>query len=846
MGTGWRRARSALGFGACASLPPELDDDPLANSESACPRFESRNAPSPTVQNAGNADSSRILQAQSPRANCGVDSPRSEVRSPRLQCQISPRHYQAERLPSPREAASGCVPPPSPRSPSRLNLIRNGIRSSKSSCPICLETMKAGNGHAIFTAECSHSFHFQCIASNVRHGNLICPVCRGKWKEVPWQAPLKEQHIGAPRIRHGNAIPRRHIVRDEDALRSAEEEQRRLDPVLRILDDSIASFRGHRQSYSQEPTVYDDDEPLDSSSRPSEGQTSGETGDTEFEFTGQSSNEVFEFKDFSEGTSDRAGQMEISLHPEVEAVAAGRASELFTVLVHIKAPPAREKQNCSEPGANYDSGNGKVMDPTCRAPIDLVTVLDVSGSMSGTKLSLLKRAMAFVISNLSPADRLAVVAFSSTAKRVFPLKRMVPEGQRSARRVIERLLCTGGTNIAEGLRKGAKVLEDRRDRNPVASIMLLSDGQDTYSLSSRGPTPFPTEEQRRSTRQSTRFGHVQIPVHAFGFGFDHDAATMHTISEESGGTFSFIQTESLVQEAFAQCIGGLLSVVVQDVRLTVSAASLGTKLKTVHAGSYETSVADDGSQATVTLGDLYAEEDRDILVELQLPAVKSANPMNLISVNCSYKDPVSRQSRRATEKFVSILRPDSAGEAPLNLKVEKQRIRLRTAQAIAEARTLADGGEMSGAQKVLDNAKAELQNSVAAIRTRDRSLYLALEAEITEIQARMSNKQTYERSGRAFVLSAQSSHFRQRATTRGESFENYSREYQTPSMADMVIRSQTLSESDILLPSNSSTSAQPQSETSAWRAAEKLAKVAMMRKSCTRISDLHGFENGGF
>jgi len=313
--------------------------------------------------------------------------------------------------------------------------------------------------------------------------------------------------------------------------------------------------------------------------------------------------------------------------------------------------------------------------------------------------------------------------------------------------------------------------------------MLLSDGHDTYSVSSRGSVLFPIHEQRRSAN-------VQVPVHAFGFGVEHDAATMHSISEETGGTFSFIQTVGLVQDAFAQCIGGLLSVVVKDMSVTVSACA-GTKLKNFHAGSYETCVVEDGSQGTVNLCDLYAEEERDILVELELPAVNSAsNAMNLISIRCFYKDPVSQRNFKSREHSLSILRPKSRDGTPVapNLEVEKQRTRLRAAQAIAEAKTLADQGDMADAQRILQSAKTELQQ----IRTRYRPFSLALEAEITEIQARMTSTRTYERSGRAFVLSAQSSHFRQRATTRGQSFQNYSMEYQTPSMTDMVLRSQSL------------------------------------------------------
>jgi len=759
MGSGWRRARNALGLSVCASFPPEELDD----LDSGDPRSERRRGP--------------------PVSSTGANR----------EIAVLPETVSKNLIPS------------SPR----LNLSGNEIRTLKGCCAICLEAMKPGYGYAIFTAECSHSFHFPCIVSNVRHGNLICPVCRAKWKEVPWQVPVKEaenNHIGTgattPIVINANLQNRRrhNIARDDEAaLRTAEEEQRRLDPVLRRIDDSIASLRVCRQSLTQEPAVYNDDEPLDSISnfQQNEGQTSLQPDDDqEFEFKGS----VVDPEEISDQAAKNVRKMRIALHPEVEAIAATEASENFTVLVHVQAPSASEASKKQ----NYEiCERNMVIDPGCRAPIDLVTVLDISGSMSGMKLALVKRAMAFVISNLSPADRLSVVVFSSTAKRVFPLKRMAPDGQLEANLVVEQLLCAGGTNIAEGLRKGAKVLEDRRQRNPVSSIMLLSDGHDTYSLSSRGLVLFTSHEQRRSSIHSMRHGHLQIPVHAFSFGIDHDAATMHKISEDSGGTFSFIQTEDLVQDAFAQCIGGLLSVVVQDVIITVSSCA-GTKLKSFHAGSYETCVAEDGSQGTVNLGDLYAEEERDILIELKLPAVNCAsNPMNLISVRCCYQDPVSQRNFNSREHSLSILRPESRDGAPvvLNLEVVKQRTRLRTAQAIAEAKTLADQGEMSGAQRVLQKAKIELQLT----RTGDHSFSLALEAEITEIQARMTSKQTYERSGRAFVLSAQSSHLRQRATTRGESSENYSREYQTPSMENMVRRSQTLSATASSNPTSNST-----------------------------------------
>ena len=137
---------------------------------------------------------------------------------------------------------------------------------------------------------------------------------------------------------------------------------------------------------------------------------------------------------------------------------------------------------------NINSGNGGG-GISGRVPVDVVTVLDVSGSMRGPKLDLLKQAMMFVLSVLGPDDRLSIVTFSDVAQRVLPLVRMGHEGKERAARAVSDMVAHGGTNIAEGLMKGLRVVEERREMNPVTSVMLLSDGQDTTVVSSRAGMP---------------------------------------------------------------------------------------------------------------------------------------------------------------------------------------------------------------------------------------------------------------------------------------------------------------------------------------------------------------------
>ncbi|KAI4384049.1 hypothetical protein MLD38_009820 [Melastoma candidum] len=630
------------------------------------------------------------------------------------------------------------TPSPSSRG---LKLSGSGSKSSSSSkhtCSICLNKMKQGGGQAIFTAECSHSFHFQCIASSVKHGNKICPVCRAKWKEVPSQAPCPNDlqgrlPIGPSRWQHDDLLAM--MARRRDAHRR----------------HVVPRFQ------SPEPSMFDDDELLD-----------------QLTLTAEKNSEN------SLASGGQSSAVQIKSYPEVSDLPRSTSCDDFSFLVNIKAA-----------GTSRQTTTG-----SCRAPVDLVTVLDISGSMAGTKLALLKRAMGFVIQNLSSSDRLSVIAFSSTARRLFPLRRMSDTGRQEALQAVNSLVASGGTNIAEGLRKGAKVISDRKQKNPVASIILLSDGQDTYTVPASNDRRLHQGTNNHPLIPPTILGSdamgFQLPVHAFGFGTDHDASAMHSISEISGGTFSFIETEAVIQDAFAQCIGGLLSVVVQELQVRIECVHSGMQLVTLRAGSYPTRILLDRRTGIIDIGDLYADEERDVLVSVNIPSGSPSLPETpLPRVKCVYKDPLTMESVTTFGEEVSIGRPEVPGkEVGMSLEVDRQRNRLRAAEAMARARAFAEQGDLNGAISILENCRRLLSESASA-KSLDR-LCIALDAELKEMQERMASRHVYEASGRAYILSGLSSHSWQRATTRGDSTERSSlvQAYQTPSMAEMLTRSQ--------------------------------------------------------
>ncbi|KAG6514658.1 hypothetical protein ZIOFF_025027 [Zingiber officinale] len=258
-------------------------------------------------------------------------------------------------------------------------------------CAICLEPLSCvdGNtdfvsGQKIFTAQCTHAFHFPCIASNVRHGSVACPICRAQWSQLPRELTVP------PAINNS-------------------------DPILRILDDSIATSRFNRRSFLR-TTQYDDDDPV------------------ELEATAEANNH----------------RLRLTIIPGLLQTAE---------LLRQTTTPSRQKRTYLSVKLSYQQA------------ADLVLV----ASPNGPHLRLLKQSMALVVFSLQPIDRLAIVTYSTTATRALPLRRMSSQGKQAALQVIDRIFYLGEAEPAEGLRKGLKVLEDRTHRNPLAYILHLSD-----------------------------------------------------------------------------------------------------------------------------------------------------------------------------------------------------------------------------------------------------------------------------------------------------------------------------------------------------------------------------------
>ncbi|KAI3690253.1 hypothetical protein L2E82_48232 [Cichorium intybus] len=82
--------------------------------------------------------------------------------------------------------------------------------------------------------------------------------------------------------------------------------------------------------------------------------------------------------------------------------------------------------------------------------------------------------MKSIVSSLSSRDRLSIVRFLSYSKRLLLLRRMTMNGIRAARRIVESMaVLEGSSNSKDAVKKAIKFLKDRREKNPVSTIVLL-------------------------------------------------------------------------------------------------------------------------------------------------------------------------------------------------------------------------------------------------------------------------------------------------------------------------------------------------------------------------------------
>jgi Mg-chelatase subunit ChlD len=193
-----------------------------------------------------------------------------------------------------------------------------------------------------------------------------------------------------------------------------------------------------------------------------------------------------------------------------------------------------------------------------KSNIDLICLIDKSGSMQGQKMNLLIESFNNILEYLGDNDRLSIIVFDNQALRLTPLLRMTQDGKNKTLQALKTVYANGGTNIGSAFAMALNLMMKRRKVNSVTSVLILSDGIDGNAENS--------VKQLLNDNQSKL---STFTINTFGYGNDHDPKMMSALAQLKDGSFYFIDKLETIDEVFVDCLGGLISVVAQNVNIEI-------------------------------------------------------------------------------------------------------------------------------------------------------------------------------------------------------------------------------------------------------------------------------------
>ncbi|XP_008677471.1 uncharacterized protein [Zea mays] len=387
------------------------------------------------------------------------------------------------------------------------------------------------------------------------------------------------------------------------------------------------------------------------------------------------------------------------------------------------------------------------------APLDIVVVLDISGSMRGTKLEHMKHAMTrFIIEKLGiRGDRLAIITFESKAHKVFDLSSMLPDQVKKAVAVVEGLKAGGDTNIKAGLEAGLDVLKTRRGHSHNAScIFLMSDGHENVD---------------KARTLLDRVGEHSVVT--FGFGEKSDEQLLYDIAYHShAGTYHHVrekEDENQLMKAFA-FLAIYRSISMLDLKVTVSAhkEAAGAIIRGVDPCRYRVDGPHGDGSFTVHFGDLAREESRRILVDVQLPQVQhEQKDKPVIHVKYEYSSP--KKVKVTNTLDIKMNRVQNPGQAAMNPNVSRELARRAQVEHLRKVMDLANKKNLGAAKDEVERAR----NALNSITHDTDDAVDSLFNELDNIEEFLETYDIYNKLGRSYLLACISSHERQRYAERG-------------------------------------------------------------------------------
>ncbi len=329
-----------------------------------------------------------------------------------------------------------------------------------------------------------------------------------------------------------------------------------------------------------------------------------------------------------------------------------------------------------------------------RTPINLALVIDRSSSMSGDRIEKARDAAIQAVHMLDTQDTLSIVTYDSNVEVIVPPTR-VKDKNDLVNKIRRNTQPRGMTALFARVSKGLDQVSKYLDREQVNRIILLSDGQANV-----GPTS--VSELSGLAKIAAKKG---VAVTTIGIGKNYNEDLMTAIANYSDGNHAFVENSSDLEATFAREFNDVMSVVAQDVEVTIKVANEVTPVRLLgREGEIR------GNTVTVKLNQLYSNQEKYVMLEV-VPAKGSKNQKkNLAEVLVNY-DNLGTKQKDSHKEMLMVSYTDSVDEMKKAVSEEVlvdstiQKINLENERAVK----LIDEGKMEEAKSIVTKNNAELK-----------------------------------------------------------------------------------------------------------------------------------------
>jgi Ca-activated chloride channel family protein len=162
-----------------------------------------------------------------------------------------------------------------------------------------------------------------------------------------------------------------------------------------------------------------------------------------------------------------------------------------------------------------------------KKPVDLVVVMDISGSMEGDKIASARSSLLQFLELLDDRDRVEVILFNSELTLLSELSELGPKREELSMR-ISGVTERGGTRLYDCIQLGYEDLLANGDEDHIRSMIVLSDGQDNESVTSLTQVLAELDQDREQ-------GGNAIKLFTIAFGDDANSEMLKQLAEITGG-----------------------------------------------------------------------------------------------------------------------------------------------------------------------------------------------------------------------------------------------------------------------------------------------------------------------